>query len=248
MATAVDQSDLFASVSNGVTTLLSPGGRLAVDRQAALVQVTDYPDNLAEVERYLDRIRARIRRQVHVQAHLIEVELDGRTAVDWPAALAAVGVAPRSGARASVIRVGALADGAIESLLGALGEQGRASVLSSPGVITLNNEPAVLATRSERSAPVPADLLEVVLTVTPQIGAEGIITLSVSPRVTTGSTDGGVGLVVREVDTVVRVRDGETVALSGWLRALPVAPGAEGGAPRRADLLILLTPTVLAGG
>ena len=244
VATAVDQTDLFAAVSSGVAALLSPDGRFTVDRQAAMVQVIDYPDNLAGVERYLDRVRVRAHRQVHVQAHLIEVEIGGRTAVDGPAALVAAGVAPRSGARARVTRLGALANAGLESLLDALGEQGTATVLSSPGVVTLNNEPALLSSRSERGT--PADRLEVVLAVTPQIGAEGDITLSVSPRATFASAQEE-SLVAREADTLVRLRDGETVALSGWLGSLPVPPSGEGGTPRRADLLILLTPTVLVG-
>ena len=141
-------------------------------------------------------------------------------------------------------RLGALANAGLESLLDALGEQGTATVLSSPGVVTLNNEPALLSSRSERGT--PADRLEVVLAVTPQIGAEGDITLSVSPRVTFASAQEE-SLVAREADTLVRLRDGETVALSGWLGSLPVPPSGEGGTPRRADLLILLTPTVLVG-
>ena len=65
-------------------------------------------------------------------------------------------------------------------------------------------------------------------------------------------------LTVRETDTLLRVRDGETAVLTGWLhRTEPVArvvPDIENGvgtapapAPRLTDLVILLTPTVITG-
>ena len=65
-------------------------------------------------------------------------------------------------------------------------------------------------------------------------------------------------LTVRETDTLLRVRDGETAVLTGWLhrvepviRAVPdtttTAETAFAPAPRFTDLVILLTPTVLDG-
>jgi len=82
-----------------------------------------------------------------------------------------------------------------------------------------------------------------VLTVTPQIAADGIIQMSVSPSVTerTGVTasaeGGGVPVVsVREADTLVRVRSGETAVISGLL---------QGDVGRKTDLVVLLMPTLV---
>ena len=137
--TRTDQEYFFEQVADGVGALLSPRGRMHLDRKAALVQVTDYPDRLAQVEQYLDRVLRRVLRQVHLQARLIEVELDGTSAgIDWPAAVVAAGGQHRSQARSSVAPVGTLAD--FDRLIEALATQGRVTVLSSPSVVTLNNE------------------------------------------------------------------------------------------------------------
>ena len=118
----------------------------------------------------------------------------------------------------------------------------------------------------------------VVLTVTPQISAGGIISMSIRPRVTerTGQVTSRVGdivpiLSVRETDTLVRVRQGETVVIAGLMLERTRLPGSRGeladepgateGGEREAesgretepgrtktDLVILLTPTVVTLG
>ena len=250
--TRTDQEHFFEQVADGVGALLSPRGRMHLDRKAALVQVTDYPDRLAHVEQYLDRVLRRVLRQVHLQARLIEVELDGASAgIDWPAAVVAAGGQHRSQARSSVAPVGTLAD--FDRLIEALATQGRVTVLSSPSVVTLNNEPTVLSVRTTDARSGTG----LSLTVTPQVGAEGMITLSVSPSVVStvdlGATAEVPELNVRELDTVARVRDGETLVLTGLLREVasrrPAAPlrgpPRPDGRSQRTDLLILVTPTVL---
>ena len=260
-ATLVDGGDLFQEVSEAVATLLSPGGRFTLDRKAALLQVTDYAEQLERVDFYLDRVRTRVLRQVHLQVYLIEVTLGNANAagVDWPAALAEAGGRPRSAAEASVSAVGTLNDVGVEALVRVLSRQGPVRVLSSPSVVTLNNEPAVLSssTRALASPAAPGRAeppltAHVVLTVTPQVGNDGTVTMSISPSVRARvesavfppSATGGT-LQVRELDTLVRVRDGGTVALSGLTQTVP-GTSVDGSPSRRTDLLILLTPTVLA--
>jgi type II secretory pathway component GspD/PulD (secretin) len=112
----------------------------------------------------------------------------------------------------------------------------------------------------------------VVLSVTPQIGLDGIITMRISPRVTEraealSSSDGDRRpvLTVREADTVVRVFEGETVVVAGLtqdrliersgrapvLGAIPLL----GRMFRRdrtvamtSDLVVLLTPRIVVPG
>ncbi len=55
--TRTDQEYFFEQVADGVGALLSPRGRMHLDRKAALVQVTDYPDRLAPGQ-LLDGLRA----------------------------------------------------------------------------------------------------------------------------------------------------------------------------------------------
>jgi type II secretory pathway component GspD/PulD (secretin) len=110
----------------------------------------------------------------------------------------------------------------------------------------------------------------VVLSVTPQVSADGIITMSISPSVTerTGQATSSLGdavpiLASRETDTLVRVREGETVVISGLLLQrvtsgtakvpvlgrLPLLGGLfrqDSTSIRKTELVILLTPTIVA--
>ncbi len=119
----------------------------------------------------------------------------------------------------------------------------------------------------------PQSLTEgVVLSVTAQVSAEGIIHMSLNPSITerTGVATSRLGdtvpiVSVRETDTLVRVREGETVVIAGLMQdrttndvgkvpLLGDLPGV-GGLFRRSersrtktDLVILLTPTILGPG
>jgi MSHA biogenesis protein MshL len=253
--TALDHGDVFEALEAGVKTLLSPNGRFNLDRKAALLQVTDYPDRLDEVRLYVEAVEQRVTRQVEIQAWVIEVELDAAFAngLDWSAI---------AGAADGRVRV---TPATIKTLLSALDAQGTVNVLASPRVVAMNNEPAVMRVgrqnvyfltssqidaasgRPVQTSAVPRALTEgLVLSVTPQISADGIVQMSITPSVTErdGEATSRFGdtvpvLTVREADTFVRVREGETVVMSGLMRQRHGA---------RTDLLILLTPTVVTPG
>jgi type II secretory pathway component GspD/PulD (secretin) len=74
------------------------------------------------------------------------------------------------------------------------------------------------------------------LRVTPQISADGVIHLSINPIVNG-----------READTLVRVRQGETIIIAGWLLNRESTDGGRTIRPRT-DLVILLTPTIMGPG
>jgi type II secretory pathway component GspD/PulD (secretin) len=97
-------------------------------------------------------------------------------------------------------------------------------VVAAPELVTMNNEPAVVRTSTRGSSALN-------LTVVPQISADGIVQLSLSPSWSSSGPGAG-AMSVDEADTVVRVMDGSTVMLSGFLHA-----GKE--------VVVLLTPTVV---
>ena len=301
--TASEDGDLFQELAVGVQTLLSEEGKFNLDRKAALLQVTDFPDRLEKVGVYLETVQTRAQRQVQIQASVIALELhdEFNSGIDWPAVLREASdsaaleqdLTPVAGLTLG-LRVGK-----VDGLLRALSNQGTVNVLSRARVVAMNNEPVVMraGTRDvffvttsqvdatgrvlQRTTP-PRTVTEgVVLTVTPQISVDGIINMSIRPRVTerTGQVTSRVGdivpiLSVRETDTLVRVRQGETVVIAGLmlertrlpgsreeLAGEPEAPGATEGGAREAesgretepgrtktDLAILLTPTVVTPG
>ena len=83
--TDTDAGDIFTDLATGVQTLLSPDGRFNMDRKAALLQATDFPDRLDQIQLYLDAVQNRATRQVQIQAKVIEVELNDEFAagIDW---------------------------------------------------------------------------------------------------------------------------------------------------------------------
>ena len=298
--TASENGDLFQELAGGVRTLLSEDGKFNLDRKAALLQVTDFPDRLEKVGVYLETVQTRAQRQVQIQGSVLEIALHDEYAsgIDWPAALrdASATAARRQDLTPSGLTMG-LKVNDVDELLRALSNQGTVTVLSRPRVVAMNNEPVVMrvgtrdvffVTTSQVDATgrvlqrtmTPHTVTEgVVLMVTPQISAGGIVSMSISPRVTeaTGEVTSRVGdtvpiLSVRETDTLVRVRQGETVVMAGLMlertrlrgsrEDLPDDPqgsaeGVEGKEesgsetePTRttSDLVILLTPTVVTLG
>jgi MSHA biogenesis protein MshL len=272
------ESDLFGELGQGVQALLSESGRMHVDRSAGLVQVTDFADRLDQIGVYVEAVQLRATRQVRIEARVLQVTLGGAAAaIDWNAAAARSGalVGKESG-RAVGMRIEDF-----DALKRALGEQGTVTMIAAPHVVAMNNEPAVMragtqgvyfttasqldqAGRLERTSTPVAILEGLTLTVTAQIASDGIVQLSVAPTYTekTGQTKSASGdvfpvLQVSEADTLVRVQDGDTVVVSGFLQdRLQARPGsglagffgAQARETVKTDLVILLTPTVVNAG
>ena len=178
-----------------------------------------------------------------------------------------------------------------DTLLTAFATQGKVNVLSSPRVLAMNNEPPLMRVGTQdvffvttsqvdattgrvlQTTVAPTPITEgVVLSVTPQVAADGVIQLDVSPSVTqrTGQAVSRLGdtvpiISVRETDTLVRVHPGETVVIAGLMQDrmvtrttkvpllgdLPLAGGLfrrEQRIKRKTDLVILLTPTIATPG
>jgi type II secretory pathway component HofQ len=249
---SVDEGDLFGDLATGVQTLLSPEGRFNVDKKAAMLQATDYPERLDQIQLYVDAVQNRATRQVQIQAKVIEVVLSTpfENGIDWNQIATRLPAVPAGSVTAGMT----IKD--YPSLLTALATQGEVNVKSSPTLNTLNNEAVMVRVGTQ-------DVTGgVVLSVTPQISGDGMINMSISPSLTERT---GANVSVREADTVVRVHEKETVVITGLMeervrseeRRVPVigdVPGlgrlfrSEVSNRRKTDLVILLTPTVITPG
>ena len=134
----------------------------------------------------------------------------------------------------------------VSSLIEAVSKQGTVKVISTPRITTLNNQKAVVRIVTEEvfydaqvEPPVvtngvitpaviaySANIIPIgfVLDVTPQVGLDEMITLNVHPTVTdivriemSPNQDSAPVLSVRELDTVGKVRDGETLVIAGFV-------------------------------
>jgi type II secretory pathway component HofQ len=236
------KADVFDDLASGVRTLLTERATFNVDRKAGLLQVTDFPERLDRVAIYLDTVQDRVHRQVQIDAQVIEVEpSDARAAgIDW------AGVAAKmSGAATADIPVATrrtmngLRVSDVPRLLSVLAEQGAVTVLASPRLMTLNNEPSIVRT----------DTMS--FSVTPQVSGDSVLTLILAPIVKAPA--------VVEADMLARVADGETLVVSGFTRDREVKErknvGTSGGwfgrgtvvTHKRVELVILLTARIVPG-
>jgi type II secretory pathway component GspD/PulD (secretin) len=234
------KTDVFAELSKGVQTLLSERATFNVDRKAGLLQVTDFPERLDRIAVYLDAVHDRLHRQVQIDARVVEVELSDETAqsLDWTVLAAEMTgdqtAAQRAAARPSLTGM-RVTD--VQKLLGLLATHGAVSVMATPRLVTLNNETAIVRTAT------------LTVSVTPQIGPDSAVMLSVSPILNAP--------VAAESDTVARVIDGETLIISGFTRDREIRErktvGISGGwfgrgtvvTRKRVEVVILLTPKIL---
>lgn len=172
-------------------------------------------------------------------------------------------------------------------LLDAMSKQGKIDILSSPKVSALNNQPAIIKVATEdvyweRQTETDAQgrytsstprwiTIGILLGVTPQIGSDGLIIMDIHPSITekageSVSAEGDIApiLTVRETNTVVKVRDGQTIIIAGLLQKK--ASNEVTGIPflqnipflgylfkktveekRKTELIITLTPRIVVG-
>jgi MSHA type pilus biogenesis protein MshL len=177
---------------------------------------------------------------------------------------------------------------ALSDIMQAIAEQGDVKVLSSPTISTLNNQKAVIrvgnqdvffitgavatqTTVTQIIQPMTIDV-GILLDVTPQIAEDGTIIMNIHPSITdkTGekTTPDGKStfplLSVRETDTTVRVRDGQTIIIAGLmqektlenytgvpvLHSIPLLGGLfryKTGTRINSELVIMITPTLQVG-
>ena len=176
---------------------------------------------------------------------------------------------------------------ALSDIMQAIAEQGDVKILSNPTISTLNNQKAVIRvgnqdvffitgaistqyTVTQTIQPMTIDI-GIILDVTPQIAEDGTIIMNIHPSITdkTGEKTAPDGstfplLSVRETDTTVRVRDGQTIIIAGLMQekieehytGVPVLQSFPlmGGLFRHktqtksnSELVIMITPTLQVG-
>lgn len=176
----------------------------------------------------------------------------------------------------------------LSDIIQAISEQGDVKVLSSPTISTLNNQKAIIrvgnqdvffitgaiatqTTVTQVIQPMTIDV-GIILDVTPQIAEDGNIIMNIHPSITekTGEKTAPDGrttfplLSVRETDTTVKVRDGQTIIIAGLIQeknedsyigvpvldSIPVLGGLfryQTQKKRNSELVIMITPTIQVG-
>jgi MSHA biogenesis protein MshL len=179
--------------------------------------------------------------------------------------------------------------GNLSAVVDALKQQGNLKIVSKPRLRTLNNQPAVVrvgqdlpvfvrqVTQSPGNPPVITTnetiqtiTVGTVLSITPQVSADGLITLDITPAVSrlvrtetsaTGQTNAPV-IDIRQASSIVRIRDGATIVMGGLVqdgsttthRKIPLlgdipllgkAFSGEYTSEERTELVFFLTPRII---
>jgi MSHA biogenesis protein MshL len=182
--------------------------------------------------------------------------------------------------------------GNLSAVVDALKQQGTLKVVSKPRLRTLNNQPAVVrvgqdlpvfvrqVTQSPGTPPVITTnetiqtiTVGTVLSITPQVSSDGLITLDITPAVSrlvrtetsaSGQTNAPV-IDIRQASSIVRLRDGATIIMGGLVqdgtttthRKIPIlgdipllgrAFSGDYKSADRTELIFFLTPRIIPVG
>lgn len=291
--------DFWTDLATQLRTILNEEARLTINSLSGTITVTDNHQNVQRVSRFLDSVNNSVVKQVDLEVQIYEVALTDtfQLGVDWskignPSFNTGLIIRnPIYGGDASspAIQAGYTFGDGFGVVLEALKEQGDITVVSKPRLRTLNNQPAVVRVgqdlpvfvtevfQSPGTPPVitTSESIQVVtvgtvLSITPQVSDEGLITLDITPAVSrlvriissaSGNTEAPV-IDIRQASSIVRVRDGDTVVMGGLVqdgettttRKIPLlgdipylgkAFSGEYTSKERTELIFFLTPRIV---
>jgi MSHA biogenesis protein MshL len=186
----------------------SSGKKLIISELAGIVHVTDYSDNMERIENFLNDVEKAVRKQVMIQAHIVEVTLNDnyKLGINWEYLTGynntsfsiSQGLVNNPATGVFVLN---FTGEKLTALLDAMKEQGQVNVLSSPKISTMNNQKAVIKLTTKEVSWVTNSYLNaegtivlsytnpqidevgLFLDVTPQIDDNGIITMQIHPSI-----------------------------------------------------------------
>jgi MSHA type pilus biogenesis protein MshL len=211
-----ENSDVWSSVQAALEGLKSEDGKLRINRNSGVIFMSDTPQRISEMVRFLDSLSDALHRQVFLEAKIVEVQLsdDSRYGIDWTK----LDLTFRGGEsilpdqfNLSVNGGGTIVLGestSFSTVLDFLRTQGDVSVLSNPHIAVMNGQSALMTvgyqfpygdisgvSRDEQSDTVTVDatikraILGLQLGITARISGDGMVTLNIVPTVTRIQSD-----------------------------------------------------------
>ncbi len=246
-----------------------------VNPEAGMVTVTGTARQINRVARYVSALTKQIKTQVLIDVRILAVKFDDSrtTGVDWSQlyglqnfAVDSLMMAQKNVASYSFDTLTGITDATfapnteprnarvtqltgtanINEVVKFLATQGDVKAISSPRVMTLNNQPALISVGKElfykikstsalgtgnnantaEGEVVDSVFAGILLDITPEIGSNGVITLKINPSIseTVDDVSSQVGtrnippdLIRRQIASVVKVKDGEHAILGGLI-------------------------------
>lgn len=164
---------VWKSVEDSIKAMLSSAGKVVVTAATGTVTVSDNPQILAQVEKFIEQQNIALSRQVVVNVHVYSVTLDNTDSygINWNAVYNSLSgnfgftlnnaFAPEAGSTNLALKILATAGSASNSdlkafagsqvMFDALSKQGRVSQITSSSITTLNNQPAPIQVGRQRT-------------------------------------------------------------------------------------------------
>ncbi len=155
-----NNSDFWKELKTTLESLVgtNDGRSVIVSPQAGLITVRAFPEEIKAVKRFIDQSQAHLRRQVIIEAKIMEVTLndDYQQGIRWDQVLSHVGntdftfsTTGRTAGNAISALVGgttaiAFKNKDFSGVIDLLSTQGNVQVLSSPRITAINNQKAVI--------------------------------------------------------------------------------------------------------
>lgn len=269
--------------------LLSAKGQASLDQRTATLIISDMPQNLNLIKTLLQTIDVPVQ-EVEIDARIVLVNKSALNALgvmlgsSQPNPVTLLGSVNSANVNLPIVNpagtigfsLGKLAGQELDLQLQALEETGDGKVISAPELTVSDNQEAYIQEGSEvpfrtatSSGATQIEFKKAVLglKVTPQIMADGSINLKLQINKDSVTNQEGANnttpiIATSEVNTLVRVADGETLVLGGiysedkstQVKQVPVLGGIPGlgwlfksksVSDKYTDLLVFITPKVL---
>ncbi|MDD5406215.1 MAG: pilus (MSHA type) biogenesis protein MshL [Sulfurovaceae bacterium] len=246
-----------------------------INPEAGMITVTGTTTQINRVSAYIDTLAEQIKKQVLIDVRILSVNFDDSrtTGIDWSQIYNLQNMTINSAIRASrnigdleytigegitdfvsdntignVNSQGMVAIGStpVTDIIKFLGTQGNVKSISSPRIMTLNNQPALISVGKElfykiksttsstsnsggtiaEGEMVDSVFAGILLDITPEVDDKGMVTLKINPSITDtiSTTVSGDGtrtmppdLVRRQIASVIKVKNGEHAILGGLI-------------------------------
>lgn len=261
--TSAESFDFWPTLVAEITSVLNTGADYyvaqapIVNPNAGLITITATKQQLDRVSTYIDALEKRLHKQVLIDVSILAVDLSkGRkTGIDWSKfdlSLSSIStlddrtdiassLVQTSGSTLSVVNKAVFT---MTGLLDFLGSSGDTKVISSPKILTLNNQQALITIGDNINYRVPTEsedtdtnnntvtyenksiFIGVLLNITPEITEDGEIILRINPSVSNFKYTADAVQQTREIapdtsekklSTVVKVQNNNTIILGGLI-------------------------------
>ena len=150
---------VWNDMKNTIHSMLSKEGQVVIAESTTTITVTDHPNNVENIARYINDTNINLSKQVMIKVQVLQINLQENfsNGINWDAAktmlhgtdftfsgnfAAPISIAPIAGVTNASFGA---ANGASQALINALSQQGRISTTTEPTVVTTNNQVASLS-------------------------------------------------------------------------------------------------------